>query len=99
MKFVMIVYFVLVGTFSKFCNDKIIEIDKEVYNMYVNSFKEYLSDEDYRLVIDKEKVREHFENKGYQLVFFDDYKFKVIFKFLFNIEREYYFYMVINNEK
>lgn len=78
---------------------KVTYLENKIFNLYSNNFDEYLiCDENYILKIDKEKMINDYADMGYEIVFYDNIHFKVAFDFIFNIEKEYYFYMVINDE-
>lgn len=100
MKWILMLYLsVMVLFFVNYTNNSG-KVDSIVYNLYINDFKDCLKSDGYNLVVDKEKLKKYIENKGYQIVFFEnDYKFKIKFNCLFNYEKEYYFYLEKNNEK
>ncbi len=67
-----------------------------VYKMYAEEFKDYLEiDNNYNLIINKEKVKDDFKKKGIEIIFDEEinYKFIVKFKYFINYQKKYYFYI------
>lgn len=99
MKISMLCIAIIFSFIYKNYTDKIMALEKEVYDLYSNNFIDYIYlDENYKLKIDKTNLKYFFEKKGYKIVFYDDLNFKISFKYILYFEKEYCFYLEINDE-
>lgn len=76
--------------------DRTNEVEMLVYTLYVEGFEDlYFIDENYNLLIDKQKVKNYFKNKGYKVTFIEDGNahFYIQYKSVLSYKKEYYFYV------
>jgi len=98
MKVLMLVIALFFCVTLKIYIGEIIDLENEVFILYSSNFEDYLIvNNDYELVINKEKLENYFVKKGYKIVFYDDLHFEIGFDYLIDYKREHYFYMVIND--
>ena len=96
--FMFLICFIFTAYYKNY-NNKIIGLEGELFYLYKDNFRCFLSfDDQYNLIIDKNKFWVYFEEKGYEIDILNDYNLKFKIKFSENIEKEYYFYLVKNNE-
>jgi len=95
MRIVMVFICFINSMFYKDYTMKIIEVENEVYNLYINDFEDYLMiDENYNLIIDEEKLQNYFASRKMEIQFINNTCFEVKIK---KWKKIYNFYMVINN--
>lgn len=79
---------------------KIEEMECLVFELYVNDFEEYmLFNEEFLIEYDMVNLKKYFENKGYNFKINEGkINFKLSFFWCFYYEKEYRFYLEMNNE-
>ena len=100
MKIIVITLLVLCVLYMNVYINKINEIERNIYELYENDFREYLIfDDEGNLKYDIGKLKIYFENKGFV---FDsnnnDLSFVISFHMLVKYQRQYDFYLVRNDE-
>lgn len=102
MRWIMLSLSLLISVFQFKQETKVMLIENEMYELYSNGFKDYLTIRDnYMLSIDTEKMTSYLLSKGYSVIVeVVDGEILVKFQYKFFKEREkvYSFYMAVNNE-
>ena len=89
-----IVLFIVIYSASN--SKKVVGIEKDIYNLYIKNFDEYLEYNGDNLTVNKEKLKHYLEGKDCYVYIYNDENlhFKIELKFPYRYTKEYVFYLV-----